>query len=388
MKKLLILVVFFTLLIGVGTLVYMGQRQEGDKGSYYSGTIEATQADLAFNTAGRVESIWVDEGQSIKKGQILAELESAEFSARRDLAQARLEQSLEHLNQLQAVFEVYQSTLPAEVERAEAAVTALQAQRDELEAGYRIQEVQQARLALEAAQSTYNEARKDKIRYDKLFQEKIIAEKDKDVVDLKFELALKAYERAKEDFDLLQEGFRKQTIDVARAKLAEGRAVLLKARGNLKTIEATAGEVAAAKANVQAARSELELANIQLAYTKLQAPFEGILTSRNLEPGEVVSASREVFSLADLSKVDLKVYIDETEIGKIKPGQTAEVRIDTFADKIYTGRVAFISPEGEFTPKMIQTQKERVKLVYLVKIAILNPDFELKPGMLADAWFR
>jgi HlyD family secretion protein len=120
----------------------------------------------------------------------------------------------------------------------------------------------------------------------------------------------------------------------------------------------------------------------------LTAPFDGILTSRNVEPGEVVTPGREVISLADLSRIDLKVFVDETQIGKVRPGQNVDVKIDTFPDKTYSGQVSYISPEGEFTPKFIQTRKERVKLVYLVKIALSNPKFELKTGMPADAWFR
>jgi HlyD family secretion protein len=80
--------------------------------------------------------------------------------------------------------------------------------------------------------------------------------------------------------------------------------------------------------------------------------------------------------------------VEETEIGRVRPGQAVEVRIDTFPDKRYGGRVAYVSPQAEFTPKIIQTQKERVKLVFLVKIHVPNPDHELKPGMPADAWFR
>jgi HlyD family secretion protein len=93
-------------------------------------------------------------------------------------------------------------------------------------------------------------------------------------------------------------------------------------------------------------------------------------------------------SLADLSVVDLKIYVEETAIGRVKPGQKVDVRVDTFPDKVYAGAVSFISPEGEFTPKIIQTRKERVKLVYLVKVSIPNPGFELKSGMPADAWLR
>ena len=147
-------------------------------------------------------------------------------------------------------------------------------------------------------------------------------------------------------------------------------------------------EVEAAKAQIQAAQAAVELSEIQLSYSELRAPFSGIIVSRNLEPGEVVSVGQEVISVCDLSEVDLKVFVDETEIGRVRPGQQVEVRIDTFPDKPYTGHVTFISPEGEFTPKIIQTHKERVKLVYLVKIKISNPNLELKSGMPADAWFR
>jgi HlyD family secretion protein len=101
-----------------------------------------------------------------------------------------------------------------------------------------------------------------------------------------------------------------------------------------------------------------------------------------------VTPNQEVLSIADLTSVDLKLFVAEPEIGRIAPGQPVAVKIDTFPDKTYTGRVAYVSPQAEFTPKIIQTHKERVKLVYLVKVSLANPDFELKSGMPADAWFR
>ena len=156
----------------------------------------------------------------------------------------------------------------------------------------------------------------------------------------------------------------------------------------MKRIEVAERDVDAARAAVDAARAALDLAEIQLGYTELRAPFDGIIVSRNIEPGEVVSPGQEVFSISNLSEVDLKVFVPETEIGKVKPGQAVTVKIDTFPDKTYRGWVAFVSPEGEFTPKIIQTHKERVKLVFLVKITIPNPQLELKTGMPADAWFR
>ena len=180
LKKRLILFGFLALLLGVGGLVYWGQRKEGLTDLYYSGTIEATQANLAFQVNGRVQDVFLDEGQVVEKKQLLAVLEQEEFNARCDQAQSDLIRSREGLKQLETLLELNRKVLPAEVERVEASVRALQSQLAELEAGYRIQEVEQARYAYEQARFALAEARKDKTRFDRLFERKIIAEKDKD----------------------------------------------------------------------------------------------------------------------------------------------------------------------------------------------------------------
>ena len=136
------------------------------------------------------------------------------------------------------------------------------------------------------------------------------------------------------------------------------------------------------------AKALLKQASVYLDYTQLKSPMDGVITSRNIEPGETVNPGREVITVSALSRVDLRIYVDETQIGKVKPNQEVEVTVDTFPGKVYNGIVSFISPEGEFTPKIIQTKKERVKLVYLVKVSIPNPNFELKSGMPADALLR
>ena len=388
MKKRRMLIFLGVLLVAVGTMVYVGQWRQRSAALYYSGTIEATQADLAFQVSGRVSQVLVDEGQAVVQNQVLVQLDPEEFLAARDQAHASLVLAQETLKELEALLALYQDTLPAEVERAQAAVKGLEWQRQEMESGFRDQEVAQARLAMQTASATMEEARKDKIRYEQLFLKKTVSEKDRDTVELRYETALKAYERAKEAHDLLKQGYRQESIQTARAKLAEGRAVLKQANANLRRIEATRRQVDAARAQVQAAAAALKLKEIQVRHTRLEAPFGGIISSCSIEPGEVVAPGREVISLADLKTVDLKIFVSETEIGKIKHGQTVTVKTDSFADKTYPGRIAFIAPEAEFTPKIIQTRQERVKLVYLVKITVANPHQELKPGMPADAWLH
>jgi HlyD family secretion protein len=388
LKKRLIIIFFLVILVGIGSLVYLQQHRAQTKELYYSGTIEAKQAELAFQVNGKIVELPVNEGQRVSKNQILAKLDHSEFLARRTQAQANLNSSIKALQQKEAILDLYKSTLPDEVARAEAAVIVLEAQLNDLKAGSRYQEIERARLASNAAQITMEQARKDKERFERLYQEGTVSEKERDAAALRFETTFKEYERSKETLDLLKEGYRKETIKAAEARLAEGKAFLKQAKSNLKKITAAKSEVEVAAAQKKAAKAALEVSEIQLGYTVLKAPFDGIITSRNIEPGEVVSPGREVLSIADMSTVDLKVFVGQTEIGKIKPGQKVDVKTDTFPGKIYKGVVSFISPEGEFTPKIIQTHKERVKLVYLVKISTPNPDLELKSGMPADAWFR
>ncbi len=388
MRKRIVAAIFFALLFGVGILVYLGQRSVKLEELYYSGTIEARSAELSFQVSGRVADLPVDEGQFVKENQVLAVLDQSEYQAMHEQAKANLESAVKNLQRAETVLALYEETLPHEVARAEAGVEVLLSQLRELEAGSRQQEVERARLAYLTAKDIMEEAGKDKRRFEKLFQKNLVSEKQWDEVRLKYETAMKELEGAEETLKLLEEGVRKETIDTAKARVAEGRVALDQAKANMKKIEEAGKEVETASAGVKAAQSALTLVEIQLRHTQLRAPFGGVITSRNVELGEVVSPGREVFSLSDLSRVELKIFVDETEMGKVKPGQKAEVRTDTFPDKVYIGKVSFISPEGEFTPKMIQTHKERVKLVYLVKVAIPNPNLELKSGMPADAWLR
>jgi HlyD family secretion protein len=385
-KKLII--TFITLFIIVSLSVFIGKFIIGDDDLLYSGSIEARDADISFQVTGRVSDIYFDEGARVEKGQTIMRLEPSEFEARVEQARAALTASIQEMEQLAVELEVAKSVLPSDVKRAEAGVNALKANLKELEAGYRPQDVEKGRLAMLSAETAMQIALRDKERAEALFRDKIISEKELDNATLLYDSRLRSYEQAKESYAQLTEGYRKENILAASARVNEGEAQLKQANKNLERINALSKQVESAKARVKANEASLKLAEIQLSYSILKAPFSGVITSRNVELGEVVSVGREVFSMADLSTVELKIYVDEESIGRVKHGQDVEVKVDTFPDKIYRGKVAFISPDAEFTPKIIQTHKERVKLVYLVKVRIPNPEWELKTGMPADAWIQ
>ena len=336
MKKRIIIIVFIILFVTVGVLVYIGQKNNREKGLYYSGTIETTQANLSFQVPGRVAKVNVQEGQTVVKDQVIAELDRSEFESRQAQAKANLERAQKTKQQLETVLAINKKTLPTEVARARANVRSVQ--------------------------DTLKDTEKNYQRFEDLFRKGVITGKERDTMKLNF--------------------------DVANNKLIESESVLKLAEGNLTKIDAVKQDIEVAAAQINSVNALLNQASIQLDYTQLKSPLDGMITSRNIEPGESVNPGREVITVSDLARVDLKIFVDETEIGKVRPGQKVDVKVDTFPGKTYTGTVSFISPEGEFTPKIIQTKKERVKLVYLVKVSIVNPNFELKAGMPADAWLR
>jgi HlyD family secretion protein len=132
-------------------------------------------------------------------------------------------------------------------------------------------------------------------------------------------------------------------------------------------------------------KAALELIRAQLENAVIRSPIKGVVLEKNTNPGEVVFPGTALLTLADLSNVWLKIFVTETQLGWVKLGQKAKVRVDSYPEKAFWGKVVHISDKAEFTPKDIQTKEERVKLVFGVKINLENPERELKPGMPADA---
>jgi len=331
-----VVVILALLLAAVGVIVWVGQRGSADGDLVYSGTIEATDIGLAFQTSGRVREVLAQEGMRVDKGAVLARLDDAELASRVLMAKANLERAERLAEQLATSLEVMKSVLPQDLRRAWA--------------------------VLDRARSAEREARRNKERYERLYAEGVVSEKERDAYRLGHDTALSA--------------------------VREAEAARIQAEAALEKIEATKKELEAAKAQVLSSRSSLEQATIQLGYATLVSPVTGMVTSRNVEPGEVVNPSREAITVTDLSRVDLKIFVEETAIAKVRPGARVEVTVDSFPGKVYHGVVSYVSPEAEFTPKFIQTRKERVKLVYLVKVSLENPNYELKTGMPADARIR
>ncbi len=175
--------------------------------------------------------------------------------------------------------------------------------------------------------------------------------------------------------------------DAAEAQYRAAEAAVALARAQLEGLEtgATAEEIAAAEALVQQAQARLESAQVTLDKMTLTAPAGGWVLEVAGHAGELAAPGVPIITLADLDQVRLTVYVPENRLGRVQVGQTVEVRVDSFPDRTFTGRVVAIANEAEFTPRNVQTQEERVNMVFAVEVLIPNPDHALKPGMPADA---
>ena len=173
-----------------------------------------------------------------------------------------------------------------------------------------------------------------------------------------------------------------QSRDLAATAADQSAAMLTHDQALLKVAETN---VALARANESAVAARLALDQVTLGYTVLRAPFEGVIAVREAELGQLAGPGAAVFTLDDLDHVWLRAYVNESNIGQVRLSEPADVRTDSYPGKTYHGRISFISPAAEFTPKTVETNAERVTLVYRIRIDIDNPTHELLPGMPADA---
>ncbi|MFZ2323468.1 MAG: efflux RND transporter periplasmic adaptor subunit [Ignavibacteriaceae bacterium] len=287
-----------------------------------SGNIEGTNITVSSQTAGEIDKILKDEGSLVNKGDTIIIIDPINYKL-------KLNESLSILQSSESQYSL-------------------------LKTGARKEDIAQSEEALKQAEVNFSQAEKDKDRYTSLFESKSITRKQ-------YEDAINRYEIASAQYNSAKENVRK-----------------------IKNL-ARPDELKQAEANVNRVKASIEQLQKNINDCFVTAPSNGYIVKKFVEEGEYAGMLSSLFKITDLRKVELVIYVSETDLGKVKLGQVAEVSVDSYPDKNFKGNVTYISPEAEFTPKNIQTKDERTKLVFAVKISIPNPDLELKPGMPADA---
>jgi membrane fusion protein YbhG len=360
----------------------------GDDRIHLSGNMDVTQVDLGFKIAGRLKQRLVDEGHPVTRRQRVAILDDTDQQFQLEKADAERVYAVSVLSELQA------GSRPEEIARAAARVRQARFALNERIAGSRAQEIAEAKADWKRAKadertagSELELAQSDFDRYAAVFEDGGISRQAFEVYRTRLEAAKNARNAAvskrqasDQRLSLRQEGSRSEQIDQARWALAQAEAeyALVAAGPRTEAIDQ-------AKARVAAATAGLNIARQQVVETVLFAPFDGIVLSTSAEPGAYLNPGTTVLTVGDTERIWLRAFVTETDLGRIRLGQPAEVSVDAYPDRRWTGTISFISSEAEFTPKSVQTFKERINLVYRIKIQLTNPDGVLKPGMPADA---
>ncbi len=323
MKNKFILILSKSLAALLLLMLVTGCGKNGESNSISaSGTIESVNVTISSKTSGTINKLNFKEGDRVKKGDLLIEISH-------DLLDIQLRQS-------------------------EAGVDLANAQLKLLRSGARKEDIRQSEDLMKQAKINLDLAKLDKDRAEELYRQDATTRKQFDDSKGRYDLALAQYNSTKENLAKVKTIIRPEEIEQAQA-------------------------------NLKKAISMVDLLKQNIEDCRIFAPSDGFVSKKFIEEGENAVMGGSLLRLSNLETVNLVIYVPETDLAKVKLGQNAEIKIDAFKDKIYTGKITFISPEAEFTPKNIQTPDERTKLVFAVKIEIPNPQFELKPGLPADA---
>jgi len=385
MKKIILIVVVIAALAAGGILAYRSLHPEVTNRIVISGNIELTQVDIAFKTSGRLIERRVNEGDPVQKGMVIARLDQEQLLHQRETAEAALGTAQAQLAESISALKWQRETMQADMQLRNADLSAAQSQLQQLKNGSRPQEIQESQAAVAAAQSQYDQAKKDWDRAQKLYKDDDISTSQYDQFHARFEGADANLKQVKEHAGLVQAGPRSETIESASAQVERARASLRVGQANAIETKRREQDIVARQSDIERAKAQIALIDSQMADTIAVSPIDGMVLVKAADVGEILAPGTSVVTVGDIEHPWLRAYIREQDLGRVKIGDKVKVTTDSYRDKVYDGRISYISSEAEFTPKQIQTSEERVKLVYRVKIDVDNPRHELKSNMPADA---
>ena len=387
MKRRILLIILLIALAGAAAgILRSGWFNHGDDNRLaVSGNLELTEVDISFKVPGKLIELNVDEGSFIKKGMVIARIDRDQVERQRNRDQAGLYSAQSQFTQSETSVQWQRQTLESDVALRKAELRAAQAQLDQLLAGSRPQEIQQARAAVDDAKAQHDQAQADWVRGQDLFKNDDISKQQYDQYRTRLDSTAATLMQTEEKLALVVEGPRKEDIEAARAQVARAQAAIQVSEANRLEVKRREEDLVAHKADVARAQAQVAITQTQIDDTVVVAPIDGVVLVKSAEVGEVLAAGTTVVTIGDIAHPWLRAYVNETDLGRVKLGQAAKLSTDSYPGKTYPGRVSFIASEAEFTPKQIQTREERVKLVYRIKIDVDNQSRDLKSNMPVDA---
>ena len=317
MKKKLTIALIILLISFISYKIYSNIFLKNENNLTFYGNIDTRTVNVGFRFLGKIENITKDEGEIVKKDEVLVKLDTAS-----------LEKSLEELNE-----KIFASKLEL----------------SKLQTGYRQEEILEAKAAMEEAIENLNKTKDTYNRQANLFKTKSTSEENFTISQLNYKQALATLDKAKALYELRKNGYRDEDIKIQES--------------NLKSLE------------IQAEKLKIDLND-----SIIKAPVDGVILTRFKEIGAITNAGESILEIAKTDEFWVRAYIDEKNLGNIKPGLKMSIQTDSRSEN-YEGVIGFISPVAEFTPKNIETQELRADLVYSFRVIVKNPDDKIRQGM-------
>ena len=389
MKKIVVIIIVL-LLLGGGIFFFVKKdREKKDVVVNYietSGTLEVIETDCSFKIAGKIVELPILEGDSITKGQFIGRLSSQSIDQEIAVQKSSIETIKAQFPKIDIQINQTDISVKKEIENAKIKVDEAHARYESIKSGSREEEITRAEHLVKQTEHVLSNAKKNYERADNLYEKGAISQQDRDNSKTIYFSALEENRQAKANLSLLKAGAKSEDIEASYQVYNQAVAnyeLTLAKNFELKKLEE---DKKILNSQLKNAEDGLKLLEVKKADHKLYSPVSGTVLRKVAEQGENVTAGGTVLTVGNLDEIYLRGYVAETDLAKVKLGQRCELRTDTYPDKIYNGKITYISDKAEFTPKNLTTKDDRVKLVYRIKISADNSSRDLKPGMIADAF--
>lgn len=343
----------------IAALLISARRWRHSSGLEGSGTMEARNIRVGSKIGGRIDQVLVHEGDAVQPGQVLITFDDRELRAALQQSHATAEKAERG----------YRSE---EIAEARAAAEQAAAEYEQRRKGYRQEDIDAAKAELDRAKAEERRTRQDLIRYDALAKDDLISKQQRDAAEAAWKMALAQQRAAEDKLAKLQHGYRPEEIAAARARYKQTQATLEKLKhGNRRE-------------DIDLAKAAYSLDEARFRERQVVAPVAATVEVLDVRPGDLIAPNTPVATLLERDQIYVRIYIPETEIGRVRVGQKAEVHVDSFPGTIFNGVVEQINQHAEFLPRNVQTRQERVHQVFGVKLRIEDSSGRVRAGMSAD----
>lgn len=341
-----------------GTALYAGWFRKDDR-LQGSGTVEARDIRVGSKVGGRIETVNAREGDFVHAGQVLVTFDDRELKASLDSSRAAAEKA-------------HRGYRPEDVAEARAAAAAAQADYEQHKNGYRREDIAAAQAALDSATADEARAHLDFGRYEALAQKDLVTKQQRDSAEAAWKMALAQKQTAQQKLDEMQRGYRPEEIAASAARYRQAQATLEKyERGNRPE-------------DIAAADAAYAYDQARFRERQVLAPSDSVVEVLDVRPGDLIAPNTPIATLLEKGQIYVRIYIPETELGRVRLGQKATVRVDSFPKETFEGVVEQINQQAEFLPRNVQTRSERVHQVFGIKVRIHDPQSRVRAGMAAD----